>query len=66
MANIFRQARQLLDKKDNGAELTEEELQLINAALIPLMGKADGLFPEDSTIGEGLEELAKIVEEGTV
>jgi len=28
-----------------------------------LMVKADGVFPEDITIGEGLEELAKIFEE---
>lgn len=28
MANLFRQALELLDKKDNGGELTEEEYQL--------------------------------------
>jgi len=28
--NIFRQAKELLDKKDAGGELTEEELKLIN------------------------------------
>ncbi len=63
--NIFRQAKQLLDKKDSGNELTEEELRLINTAIIPLMVKTNGFFPEDMTIGEGLAELAKIVEEET-
>jgi len=60
--NIFRQAKQLLDKKDSGGELTEEELRLIATAIIPLMVKTDGVFPEDITIGEGLHELAKILE----
>jgi len=59
--NLFKQAKQLLDKKDSGAELTEEELRLVNTAIIPLMVKADGLFSEDITIAEGLEELAKII-----
>lgn len=62
MTNIFRQAKQLLDKKDGGAELTEEELQLIGTATIPLMVRGCP-FPEDITIGECLEELAKMVEE---
>ena len=65
MTNIFRQAKGLLDKKDAGGELTKEELQLINTAIIPLMVKTDGLFPEDITIGKGLEELAKILGEVT-
>jgi len=60
MSNLFRQAKELLDKKDAGAELTEEELQLINTAIIPLM-----IIPEDITIGEGLERLAKMMEEAT-
>lgn len=63
MANLFRQAKQLLDKKAGGSELTEEELQLIHTAIIPLMIKTDGIFPEDMTISQGLEELARIVEE---
>jgi len=63
--NIFRQAKQLLDKKDKGAELTEEELRLIDTALIPLMVKTDGIFPEDMTIGEGLEALSEMVEEAS-
>jgi len=33
---------------------------LINTAIIPLMVKINGLFPDDITIGEGLEELAKM------
>ena len=61
--NIFRQARQLLDKKEKGAQLSEEELQLINTAIIPLMVKTNGIFPEDITIGEGLEDLATMMEE---
>jgi len=62
MTNIFRRAKDLLDKKDAGSELTEEELGLINTAEIPLMVKGCP-FPEDITIGEGLEELAKLVGE---
>lgn len=65
MTNLFRQAKQLLDKKDSGAELTEEELQLINTAIIPLMVETDGIFPEDIPIGEGLEELSQMIEEET-
>lgn len=64
MTNLFRQAEALLKKKDAGSKLTEDELQLINTAIIPLMVKTDGVFPEDMTIGERLEELAKIVEGG--
>lgn len=62
MTNIFRQARELLEKKDSGAQLTEEELQLLNTAIIPLM-VTNGIFPKDITISEGLEELAKMVGE---
>ena len=61
--NLFRRAKRLLDKKDSGARLTEGELRLIHTAIIPLMVKAEGFFLEDMTIGEGLEELAKMVEE---
>jgi len=66
MTNIFRQAKQLLDKKDAGGELTEEELHLINTAILPLMGKIDGICPQATTIGEGLEELANTVEESQI
>ena len=62
MSNIFREAKQLLDKKDSGSELTEEELQLIGTAEIPLM-VPDCPLPEDMPVGECLEELANIVEE---
>ncbi|GAI63941.1 unnamed protein product, partial [marine sediment metagenome] len=55
--NIFRQAAELLKAKDNGAELTEEELELINIAIIPMTIHGCPL-PEDIPIGEGLEELA--------
>ena len=63
MTNLFRQAKELLSKKDAGGQLSWEELKLINTAIIPLMVKADGVFPKDITISEGLKELAKIVEE---
>jgi len=59
MANLFRQALEILGK--NG-EKTEEERKLLNTALIPLNIRGCP-FPNDITIGEGLEELAKIVEE---
>lgn len=65
MANLFRQAAELLDKKDSGAQLTEEELELINRAIIPLMVNTDGIFPEDITIAEGLDEIARMIEEET-
>ena len=57
MANIFRQALKILGK--NG-ERTEEEKELVTAATIPL-----DMLPQfnDMTTPEGLEELAKIVEE---
>ena len=60
MANIFRQALEVLDTK-NG-DRTEEERGLLNTALIPLNIRGCP-FPDDMTIGECLEELAKIVEE---
>ena len=58
---LFRQAKELLDKKDAGGELTEEELQLIATAEIPLMMRGCPL-PEDMLVRECLETLAKIVE----
>jgi len=59
--NIFREAKHLLDTK-KGSEMNEEELLTINAATIPLNIRGCP-FPDDMTIGECLEELAKIVEE---
>ncbi len=59
--NIFRQDAELLKAKDAGSELTDEELKLINTAIIPLMIKADGIFPNDITIREGIEELANMI-----
>ncbi len=58
--NMFRQAKQLLDKKDAGWELTEEELKLVNTAMMPLLGGF--IISEDLTISEGLEELATMLE----
>lgn len=55
--SLFRQAAELLKAKDGGTQLTEEELKLINTAIIPLM-----IHPTDGmTIGEGLEKLAQLV-----
>lgn len=61
MTNIFREAKQLLDTKE-GSEMTEEELRLVNRAIMPLVMKTNGVFREDITIAEGLEELAKLTE----
>ena len=59
--NIFRQAKQLLDKKDAGGELTQDELHLIAAAEIPLLvSRCPSL--KDMPVGDCLEVLAKIVE----
>ena len=57
--NIFREARQLLQDKPV-SEMNEEELHIVNAATIPL-----NILPSFNgmTIDEGLEELAKIVED---
>ncbi|GAI95181.1 unnamed protein product [marine sediment metagenome] len=60
MANLFRQTLEVLNAK-NG-ERTEEELKLLNAALIPLNIRGCP-FPAEMTISECLEKLAKIVEE---
>jgi len=62
MANLFRQAKQLLDKRAIGLELTEEEQEVVNVAIIPLNLRGCP-FSDGITIAEGLEELAKIVEE---
>lgn len=59
--NMFRQAKQLLDKRASGGEISWAELELINTARIPL-NLRDYPFPEDMLEVECLEELAKIVE----
>ncbi len=55
--NLFRQALEILNTK-NG-DMTEEERELLSAAMIPL-----NILPgyNDIEVREGLEELAKIVE----
>ncbi|MBA7546421.1 hypothetical protein ES705_38811 [subsurface metagenome] len=58
--NLFRQALGILNAK-NG-ERTGEEQELLDTALIPLNIRGCP-FPAEMTIGECLEELAKIVEE---
>lgn len=60
--NIFRQAKELLHKKEAGGELTEAEEHIISAAEIP-MNVRDSPIPQDIPIPEVLEGLAKIVEE---
>lgn len=57
--NIFRQAKQLLNEKPV-LEMNEEELEVIKIATMPLLLLRQ--FSELS-IDEGLEELAKIVDE---
>lgn len=57
--NIFRQALEILHSR-RGDEMSEEEEEIVAAAMIPL-----NMLPEfnDKTTDEGLEVLAKIVEE---
>ena len=57
MANIFRQALKILGNK-NGDMTGEEEI--MSAAMIPLIILSQF---DEMPISEGLEELAKIVEE---
>ena len=61
MANIYRQAKELLDKKDAGGEISWSEFQLIKTAELPLILRGCPL-PEDMPLGECLKELAQIVE----
>jgi len=61
MTNIFRRAKQLLDKKDTGGELSWEEFQLIATAEIPfLVSRCPSL--KDMPVRDCLETLAQIVE----
>ena len=57
--NIFKEAKQLLETKESW-EMTEEELNLIGTALIPLMLVR---AYSDIPIDEGLEDLSGIIEE---
>ena len=59
--NIFRQAKQFLDKKDAGGELTKEELQLIATAEIPFLIRHCP-YLNDMPVRDCLETLAQIVE----
>jgi len=63
MTNIFRQAKQLLDKKDAGGELSEEELKLIATAEIPFLIR-NCPYLNDMPVRDCLETLAEIVEGG--
>jgi len=59
--NIFREAKNLLDKRDAGGELSWEEFQLIATAEIPfLIRKCPYL--KDMPTRDCLETLAQIVE----
>ena len=59
--NIFRQAKNLLDKKDAGGELSWEELRLIATAEIPfLVSRCPSL--KNMPVPDCLETLAQIVE----
>ncbi|MBA7625036.1 hypothetical protein ES703_32457 [subsurface metagenome] len=66
MTNLFRQAKEFLDKKDAGSELSEEELRLINTVMAFVANKMPKAFPEydERTVSEDLEEVAKFVEGG--
>lgn len=57
--NIFREAKALLDRK-TGPEMTDDELELVATAIIPLLR-----LPQysDVTIADGLEAIARLVEE---
>ena len=58
--NIFRQAKWLLDHK-SGTAMTEEESDLVSLAILPVIYSP--YLAEDMTVGNGLEVLAKAVEE---
>jgi hypothetical protein len=57
--NIFHEALMLLSTR-NGQGMSDEERETVSTAIIPLM-----LLPQysDIPIGEGLEDLDKMVEE---
>ncbi len=61
MTNIYRQAKNLLDKREAGGELSWEEFQLIKTAELALILRGCPL-PEDMPEGECLEKLAQLVE----
>ena len=60
MPNIFKDAKRLLNTKKS-SEMTEVEQLIVSAALIPL-NLRDCPFPEDMTIDECLEELARTLD----
>lgn len=57
-SNIFREAQQLLKEK-LGCEMTQDEQELVAAAMIPLM--VHGAY-SDIPIDDALEDLARILE----
>lgn len=62
--NIFRQAKELIETKNCG-ELNDEEIQIINTALLGatcLLPRVEPKY-DDMPISHGLDALAKMVEE---
>jgi len=57
--NIFHEALMLLSTR-NGQGMSDEERETVSTAIIPLMLLSQY---SDIPIGEGLEDLAKMVEE---
>lgn len=58
MANIFREALEILNNKHDG-NMTKEEAEIVSSAIIPLM-----ILPQYNHVDlrEGLAELARMVE----
>ena len=64
MANIFRQAKELIKTKRCG-DLSEQEIEVINSALLGAICLLPKAFPEfdELPISVGLEALARMTEE---
>jgi len=63
MANIFRQAKELIQTKRG--DLSEQEIEVINSALLGAIFLLPKAFPEfdELPISVGLEALARMTEE---
>jgi len=63
MANIFRQAKELIQTKRG--DLSEQEIEVINSALLGAMWLLPRIEPEfdELPISVGLEALARMTEE---
>jgi hypothetical protein len=60
MVNIFREALKILDKMEDGLELTDEERSTYNAAAIPLQNLYDNI-----PIRRGLKKMADMLQPQT-